>query len=44
MYLFSDASGSERWGTYWSGQWLQVHWSSDQQSMDITWKELYAVT
>jgi len=43
MYLFTDASGSEGWGTYWSGKWLQARWTPIQQSMDITWKELYAI-
>ena len=44
MHLFTDGSGSEGWGSYWSGQWLEAHWISDQQSMDITWKGLYVIT
>ena len=43
MHLFTDASGNDGWGAYWSGHWLQAHWSPTQQSMDITWKELYAI-
>ena len=42
MQLFTDASGSDGWGAYWSGRWLQDHWSPAQQQMDIAWKELYA--
>ena len=44
MHLFTDASGKEVWGAYWSDRWLQGHWSSNQESMDITWKELYAIS
>ena len=43
MLLFTDASGSEGWGAYWSGRWLQDWWSPEQQKMNITWKELYAI-
>ena len=43
MLLFTDASGSEGWGAYWSGRWLQDRWSPEQQKMNITWKELYAI-
>ena len=43
MHLFTDAAGSDGWGAYWSGHWLQAHWTPTQQSMDITWKELYAI-
>ena len=43
MHLYTDASGNEGWGAYWSGHWLQARWSSSQQIMDITWKELYAI-
>ena len=43
MHLFTDASGSDGWGAYWSGHWLQAHWTPTQKSMDITWKELYAI-
>ena len=27
MQLFTDASGTNGWGAYWSGKWLQKHWS-----------------
>ena len=43
MQLFTDASGHEGWGAFWSGRWLQDHWSSDQLEMNIAWKELYAI-
>ena len=43
MHLFTDATGIDEWGAYWSGHWLQAHWTLTQQSMDITWKELYAI-
>ena len=43
MHLFTDASGKESWGASWSSLWLQAHWSPNQESMDITWKELYAI-
>ena len=42
MQLFTDASGHEGWGVYWSGRWLQDHWSPEQLEMNIPWKELYA--
>ena len=35
MKLFTDASGHHRWGAYWSGRWLQDHWSPAQQQMSI---------
>ena len=40
MQLFTDASGHDGWGAYWSGRW---HWSPAQQQMSITRKELYAI-
>ena len=43
MQLFTDASGTIGWGAYWSGKWLQGHWSEAQLDMDITWKELFAI-
>ena len=43
MQLFTDASGTNGWGAYWSGKWLQKHWSEAQIHMDITWKELFAI-
>ena len=43
MSLFTDASGSLGWGTYWSGHWIQSHWSRDQVNGDIVWKELFAI-
>ena len=30
-------------GAYWSGRWLQAHWSPDQIGRDIAWKELFAI-
>ena len=44
MQLYTDASGTEGWGAYWSGRWIRDHWSSEQQEMSIAWKELYAIT
>ena len=43
MSLFTDASGSLGWGAYWSGHWIQAHWSPDQANKDIVWKELFAI-
>ena len=40
MQLYTDASGTQGWGAYWSGRWLQRSWSTAQQTRDITWKEL----
>ena len=42
MYLFTDASGILDWGAYWSGNWIQAQWSSDQMDRNITWKELFS--
>ena len=43
MQLYTDASGTQGWGAYWSGRWLQGHWSPRQCSMTIAWKELFAI-
>ena len=43
MNLYTDASGSEGWGAFWSGQWIQAHWSPDQVVKPILWKELFAI-
>ena len=43
MKLFTDASSHDGWGEYWSGRWLQDHWSPAQQQMSIARKELYAI-
>ena len=43
MQLFTDASGTNGWGAYWSGKWLQKHWSEAQIHKDIMWKELFAI-
>ena len=43
MQLYTDASGTQGWGAYWSGRWLQRSWSTTQQTRDITWKELFAI-
>ena len=44
MQLYTDASGTEGWGEYWSGKWIRDHWSPEQQEMSTAWKELYAIT
>ena len=43
MQLYTDASGTQGWGAYWSGRWLQRSWSTTQQTRDITWKEVFAI-
>ena len=43
LSLYTDASGMHGWGAYWEGRWIQSHWSQPQSSMDITWKELFAI-
>ena len=43
MTLFTDASGTLGWGAYWSGNWIQAHWSPDQMDKNITWKEVFAI-
>ena len=43
MHLFTVTSGNNGCGFYWSGHWLQAHWFPMQQSMDVTWKELYTI-
>ena len=43
IQLFTDVSGTNGWGAYWSGKWLQGQWSETQLQMDITWKELFAI-
>ena len=43
MNLYTDASGSEGWGAFWSGQWFQSHWSPAQLVKSILWKELFAI-
>ena len=43
MQLSTDASGTISRGANWSGRWLQGRWTEAQLSMDITWKELYAI-
>ena len=43
LNLYTDASGMHGWGAYWNGRWIQSHWSSSQNNMDITWKELFAI-
>ena len=44
MSLYTDASSSIGWGAYWSGRWIQSHWSSSEEEKSIVWKELFAVT
>ena len=43
MQLYTDASRTQGWGAYWSGRWLQGHWSPRQCSMTVAWKELFAI-
>ena len=43
MNLYTDASGSEGWGAFWSGRWLQSHWSPAQSVKSILWKKLFAI-
>ena len=43
MQLYTDASGTQGWGAYWSGRWLQHRWSPAQHLMNIAWKELFAI-
>ena len=38
MQLFTDASRTIGWGTYWCGRWLQGKWSKVQLHMGISWK------
>ena len=38
MNLYTDASGTLGWGAYWSGRWLQAHWSLNDCKKDIVWK------
>ena len=42
MALLTDASGTLGWEAYWSGNWIQTHWSPDQIDKNITCKELFA--
>ena len=30
-------------GAYWSGHWIQSHWSGDQVDSGTVWKELFAI-
>ena len=41
--LYTDASGSEGWGAFWSGRWIQARWSPAQAVQSILWKELFAI-
>ena len=43
MNLYTDASCSEGWGAFWSGRWLQTHWTPAQLSIPTVWKELFAI-
>ena len=43
MNLYTDASGSEGWGAFWSGRWLQSHWLPAQLVKPILWKELFTI-
>ena len=44
MELFTDASGKDGWAAYWAGRWISDHWSTEQGTVCIAWKELYAIT
>ena len=39
MNLYTDASGTDEWGTFWSGRWIQSYWSPTQTDMPILWKK-----
>ena len=41
MNLYTDASGTLGWGAYWSGRWLQAHWSLNDCKNDIVWKRAF---
>ena len=43
LEIFTDASGTQGWGAYYAGRWMQGRWTTDQLAMTIEWKELYAV-
>ena len=44
MHLFTDASGTLRYGAYFGGRWFSSTWLPDQQTCCITYKELYPIT
>ena len=41
--LFTDTLGSNGWGAFWNGNWLQTRWTPQQSKMPILWKELFAI-
>ena len=43
MKLFTDASGHDGWGAYWSGRWLQDHWSPAQQQITMAYSSFHAM-
>ena len=43
LKLYTDTSGVHGCGAHWEGRWIQSHWSQPQSSMDITWKDLFAI-
>ena len=43
MSRYTDAASSVGWGAYWSGRWIQAHWSSEEVERNIVWKELFAI-
>ena len=43
MHLFTDASGTLGYGTYFGGRWFFGTWLPDQQACCITYKELYPI-
>ena len=43
MNLYTDTSGSEGWGAFWSGWWLQARCLLAQAVQSIMWIELFAI-
>ena len=43
LFLSTDASGSIGYGVFYSGEWFNGTWSVAQQSLSITYKELFPI-
>ena len=43
MHLFTDASGTLGYSSYFGGHWFSGTWLPDQQTSCITYKELYPI-
>ena len=43
LNLFTDASGTMRFGAYFKEAWIMGTWSKKQLSRSIQWKELFAI-